>query len=306
MHDNKVSEKAIWEGSITPDETPITASQALPQTQMMFCYKCNQVIPGNSTFCPYCQVKLFTECPKCGLKYSSQYPACSQCGTNREEYLRAQRQEQERKEAIERENRRQREILERKKLEEERQRKEAEVERERRESLRRYEQQEKERKQKEAYIKENEKIKDTEEYKTTFSLLNEVLERYEKQRKQKRNRAIFLFIIYFLFITFTLANFDLSLVVQNTILEAFIIMSPGLAWGLMIVSLGTIYGSKKMVKFILHHVKKGNVEYDKQMMEYVISKILSEGAVSVDASRYCIEAYRIKNNLPLLSKEYTW
>lgn len=110
MHDNKVSEKAIWEGSITPDETPITVSQALAQPQMMFCYKCNQVIPGNSTFCPYCQVKLFTECPKCGMKYSSQYPACSQCGENREEYLRAQRLEQEIKRQIEIENRRQREL----------------------------------------------------------------------------------------------------------------------------------------------------------------------------------------------------
>ena len=98
--DNKVSEKAIWEGSISPDNnTPSWASQNQAQPQMMFCYKCNNVIPGNSTYCPYCQIKLFTECPKCGVKYSSQYPACSQCGTNRQEYLQAQRREQERKEA---------------------------------------------------------------------------------------------------------------------------------------------------------------------------------------------------------------
>ncbi len=90
--DNKVSEKAIWEGSITPDnDRPSMASQMQTQPQMMFCYKCNNVIPGNSIFCPYCQIKLFTECPKCGVKYSSQYPACSQCGTNREEYMRVQR-----------------------------------------------------------------------------------------------------------------------------------------------------------------------------------------------------------------------
>lgn len=109
MGNNKVSEKAVWEGSISPDnDTPSIGSQMQAQPQMMFCYKCNNVIPGNSTFCPYCQIKLFTECPKCGAKYSSQYPACGQCGTNREEYLRAQRREQERKEAIERENRRKR------------------------------------------------------------------------------------------------------------------------------------------------------------------------------------------------------
>lgn len=95
MHDNKVSEKVIWEGSITPDnDTPSFATQMQNQPQMMFCYKCNNVIPGNSNYCPYCQVKLFAECPKCGAKYSSQYPACSQCGTNREEYLRVQKIEQ--------------------------------------------------------------------------------------------------------------------------------------------------------------------------------------------------------------------
>ena len=95
MHDNKVSEKVIWEGSITPDnDTPSFATQMQNQPQMMFCYKCNNVIPGNSNYCPYCQVKLFAECPKCGAKYSSQYPACGQCGTNREEYLRVQRREQ--------------------------------------------------------------------------------------------------------------------------------------------------------------------------------------------------------------------
>ena len=42
MHDNKVSENAIWEGSITPDnDTPSIGSQMQSQPQMMFCYKCN-------------------------------------------------------------------------------------------------------------------------------------------------------------------------------------------------------------------------------------------------------------------------
>ena len=127
--DNKVSEKAIWEGSISPDNnTSSRASQNQALPQMMFCYKCNNVIPNDSTFCPYCQIKLFAECPKCGANYSSQYPACSKCGTNREEYLRVQRREQERKAAIERENRRKREI-------EEHIRREAEEARKREETL---------------------------------------------------------------------------------------------------------------------------------------------------------------------------
>ena len=124
MYDNKVSEKVIWEGAISPeDETPIIASQIQNQPQMMFCYKCNNVIPGNSKYCPCCQIKLYTECPKCGAIYSTQYSFCNQCGTDRKKYLQWQRK---RKEAIERENRRQSEILERKRLEEERQRKEEE------------------------------------------------------------------------------------------------------------------------------------------------------------------------------------
>lgn len=95
MGDNKVSEKAIWEGSIpSEDENTQFASSIQSQPQMMFCYKCNNVIPGNSRYCPYCQVELFTTCPKCGVKYSSQYPVCNQCGTNREEYLRTQRRVQ--------------------------------------------------------------------------------------------------------------------------------------------------------------------------------------------------------------------
>ena len=101
MVDKNVSDKVVWENGLTPDNdfTPAMSQarsefQPYSQPQMMFCYKCNNVIPGNSTFCPYCQIKLFVECPKCGAKYSSQYPACNQCGTNREEYLKTQRQEQ--------------------------------------------------------------------------------------------------------------------------------------------------------------------------------------------------------------------
>ena len=107
MYDNKVSEKVIWEGAISPeDETPIIASQKQNQPQMMFCYKCNNVIPGDSKYCPCCQIKLYTKCPKCGAKYSTQYPFCNQCGTNRQKYLQWQRKEQKRKENIKEEDRR--------------------------------------------------------------------------------------------------------------------------------------------------------------------------------------------------------
>ena len=114
IYDDTVSEKAVWEGYITSDEITARSPQIQGQTQslMMFCYKCNNVIPGDSKFCPYCQTELYTECPKCGAKYSSQYPSCSQCGTNREDFLQRQRELEWEQEEIERKKRLEREKIE--------------------------------------------------------------------------------------------------------------------------------------------------------------------------------------------------
>ena len=60
----------------------------------MICYACGEVIPSDSKFCPYCSKELFVVCPKCGHKYSSQFPACNQCGTNRNKYYEQERQRQ--------------------------------------------------------------------------------------------------------------------------------------------------------------------------------------------------------------------
>ena len=51
------------------------------------CFACGEIIPADSKFCPYCSRELYVTCPKCGNKYSSQFPACNQCGTNREKFL---------------------------------------------------------------------------------------------------------------------------------------------------------------------------------------------------------------------------
>ena len=209
--DNKVSEKAIWEGSIpSEDENTQFASSIQSQPQMMFCYKCNNVIPGNSRYCPYCQVELFTTCPKCGAKYSSQYPSCSQCGTNRQEYLQTQRREQERKEAQERENRRQREIQERKRLEEEQRRKKEQEERERQERLKALAQQAEENLQKEAYLKKNDEIMHTQEYIDSYSLLSMAIEDYEK-RLLCRLVLLFVIIIMVAFLIHPILGFILMI-----------------------------------------------------------------------------------------------
>lgn len=56
------------------------------KSNTMICYKCGEIIPADSKFCPHCSINLYVTCPKCGYEYSSQYPACSKCGTNREKY----------------------------------------------------------------------------------------------------------------------------------------------------------------------------------------------------------------------------
>ena len=285
MHDNKVSEKAIWEGSITPDnDTPSFASKMQSQPQMMFCYKCNQVIPGNSTFCPYCQVKLFTECPKCGAKYSSQYPACSQCGTNREGYLRAQRQEQERKRVIEAENRRQREIAEQKKIEEDRRRKEAEEERERQERFKRYQQEANERQQKEAYLKENAEIMKTKEYETAYSLLNKAFDDYEKSENNMGCILVPLFVVIIMLTLFY--------------------VHPVLGFILMIVLpflIPYIKNDKDRCKKQLQKFVSSSKNYNNQMLTVLIDMVSYQGRERL--SDCCIIAYRRKYGLSI---NYKW
>ena len=285
--DNKVSKKAIWEGTISPDnDTPSIGTQMQTQPQMMFCYKCNQVIPGNSTFCPYCQVKLFTECPKCGVKYSSQYPACGQCGTNREEYLQMQRREAERKAAIERENRHRQET-------EERKRKEAEEEKERQERLKRYEQQTNERQQKEAYLKENEKINGIEEYKTTYSILNEALTALDDEKRKKNKKTLSLLVIPYIYLALDYFFIDLA----NSI-TIFII--------LFVISL---------IAYIVSNVHDNDRKWQEEyLMQYASSKcrnrenLLSTHLISMvwyqrNVSDCCIIAYREKHKLPI---NYKW
>ena len=198
MLNKRVSEKVIWEDSISPDNEASLASspsQMHTQPQMTFCYKCNNVIPSNSKYCPYCQTELYVVCPKCGEKYSSQYPSCSQCGTNRREYLEFLRKEQERKKALEAERRRQAQIAERKRLDEERIRKEKEEDIELKKSIERYRQQEASKKQKEEYLKENAEIMKTKEYELLYSLFLDGIEIFDKSTSKKIRIVSVLFLL---------------------------------------------------------------------------------------------------------------
>lgn len=61
----------------------------------MVCFACGEIIPSDSEYCPYCRKKLYVKCPKCGNTYSSQFPACNKCGTNRNQYLKAEKEREQ-------------------------------------------------------------------------------------------------------------------------------------------------------------------------------------------------------------------
>lgn len=257
MHDNKVSEKVIWEDYVGPDndDTPIVP-QVQTQPQMMFCYKCNNIIPQDSKFCPYCQTELYVTCPKCGLKYSSQYPMCNQCGTNRTEYLLLQRKEQERIETRKREEaKRQREN--------ERRLKEAQ----------------------EVYKTENENIVKTEEFQILYSLLTESLSHF-------RTRWI---IGIVLLIVATILSFT-SLFFSNIIPQSWswvVFFIPIITNGFLLALYHFVaYKEEKKSKFIVRYMYR-KVGYDKDMFEYVIK----HDQVEVELHRLCINAYRNKKGL---------
>ena len=65
------------------------------------CYACGEIIPSDAEYCPYCRKKLYENCPKCGKSYSSQFENCPKCGTNRVQYnkeLKAEEEEAKRRE----------------------------------------------------------------------------------------------------------------------------------------------------------------------------------------------------------------
>lgn len=289
-NNNKVAEKVIWEDSISPDNEASLASspsQMQTQPQMTFCYKCNNVIPGNSKFCPYCQTELYVVCPKCGERYSSQYPSCSQCGTNRKEYLELQRREQERKIALEKERKRQQEILERKRLDEELKIKEAEEERERQERERKYAREASERQQKETYLKENAEIMKTKEYETAFSLLNEAFDDYKKRTINMGCIYVPLFVMIIMFTLFCV-HFVLGFILM-IVLPFFsddIIKEANL---------------KKCRKYLQKYISNNNDYNNKIITPDLIDMVSYQGKETI--SDCCIIAYRKAKGLLV---KYEW
>lgn len=281
-NNNKVAEKVIWEDSISPDnEASLASSQPQMQTQpqMTFCYKCNNVIPGNSKFCPYCQTELYVVCPKCGEKYSSQYPSCSQCGTNRKEYLELQRREQERKMAAERERQRYQEKLER-----ERQAKELQ------ERLKVYEQKEKEKQEKENYRIKNEEIKKTKEYELIYSMFCELFKTYDKKIEN-----IFL-------VSGLITSFFSLLFINKDIELFFTIFGVSIVMAIIEIIVYCIFKSNSIRnKFLLKYILKRN-DYNKEIITHdIIKMVIYQGWERL--SDCCIIAYRKAKGLPV---KYEW
>ena len=115
--------KAIWEGNTPLSSSPSLKNLSRQEPSQMTCFKCGSLIPANSTYCPVCQVQLFVDCPKCGNRYSAQYPSCNKCGTNREAFLKRQKEqkeEEERQRRMQEEARRQSEMQKHKEEEQKR------------------------------------------------------------------------------------------------------------------------------------------------------------------------------------------
>ena len=252
MVDKNVSDKVVWESGVTPDKdcTPTMSQlqssfQSLSQSQMMFCYKCNNVIPADSKFCPYCHIELYTICPTCGVKYSSQYPGCNQCGTNRLEYIETQR----------------REILRQEKLEQERQ------EQERKEAL------------------EKERIMNTREYQSTYSILKESLDRLDNILLRPLVLAIALLMIS----AIVFLCFEESII----LIFGFVLLGVGIIWAASLYAVLTDTAEQRE-QYILQYLIKNNCDYNKDMLNYVLSEMRGSSSEYVldKLSEWCIEAYR--------------
>lgn len=295
MVDNKVSDKVVWEEGVTSDNDfsptvsqPQSAFQPMSQPQMMFCYKCNNVIPSDSKYCPCCKIELYTVCPKCGVKYSSQYPICSQCGTDRQEYLHLQRKEQERIERIKREER-----IKQEKLERERQ------EKERQERLKQYAQQESERQQKEAYLAENKEIIKTAEYISLHSLFTNAFNAFNN-KCSKMNRLlwgsmILVWIYLFLdYLVFDLANQNMELFFTIVIILCLLMILAGI--------ICVVYRNSTSCRehYLQQYIFSRN-DYDKSIVTTDLIKMVNGGRFGL--SNCCIIAYREKHGLPVI---YRW
>ena len=260
---DKVSEKAIWEGSI-PSEDGNTQFSPFPQSQpqIMFCYKCKNVIPANSKYCPFCQIELYTKCPKCGAKYSSQYPACNQCGTNRLEYLKAQKIEQERIEARKRE--------------------------------------EAERQEKEKYERKKEQIMNTQEYQSTYSILEEALESFGRKDIIKCIMKIVL-LLSALLVSWLICDDSwldsVNVGIAVVIVVLWALLQLGLIVGI-VLSIGQLGDIETREQYIWRYIGKKEYDYNKDMLEFVVKQFRDSSLFTSDIleklSRWCVDAYEEK------------
>jgi hypothetical protein len=81
----------------TPNEIGSTepTRSTISNSDLIICYHCTSAIPSDAEFCPACGIMLYTTCPQCGNRFSSQYNFCSRCGKNINEYIAEQRRKKE-------------------------------------------------------------------------------------------------------------------------------------------------------------------------------------------------------------------
>lgn len=101
---DRVSGLGDYSGFFAPKSKGSVASIPVSQRQMMgnkICPFCQEIIPSDADYCPFCSKKQEETCPCCGHVYPANFPVCPKCGTNREQYFAAIRESQQRQDEAE-------------------------------------------------------------------------------------------------------------------------------------------------------------------------------------------------------------
>lgn len=180
------------------------SNSSTPEVGLVLCYKCKEVVPIKSDFCPSCGIKLNQECPKCGNVFSSQYAFCNRCGVHIEEYIAEQKRQAELKAEAERirqqkelEERKQKEAIRKRQEEEERLRKQKEerenAERKRLELIRQAEEERlrKQQEEREKEEREHQKLLRQKEARRERQMMRKEIEEFEKSSLYQESNKYF-------------------------------------------------------------------------------------------------------------------
>lgn len=101
---DRVSGLGNYSGFSAPKSKEVVVSVPINQRQLVgnkICPFCQEIIPSDADYCPFCSKKQEETCPRCGHVYPANFPSCPKCGTNRARYFAAIRESQQRQDEAE-------------------------------------------------------------------------------------------------------------------------------------------------------------------------------------------------------------